>query len=296
MCVSTMQGMWEWVWILANEEEAKRFKFEVKMENLDKVLSLQFKGPVHSIRKPMKEIISSGHVFVTNCKDVRNPYIFRKGRTDKSFWRSFVQIFQVSPPIPTSIPYLVTNDAKKLEVVREKGEEKWSIGLDSDVMGANRQLPNDGTGAQLVVKGLERQFPNEVKGIQPQGDFYQLYSNNSSNSRQQQRDNYDQQSNQSTLSTPNNLKGEQLQNNDKDTSDRQLTNDEQSLKNSDQQLPNYPEGMEDQDVSYRIRDTTISDRKGDLEQVVDDSEYSLIETTTSMSVKDADSSEESEVD
>jgi hypothetical protein len=37
MSISTIHGMWEWAWILANEEEASRFRVSAKMHTVNNV-------------------------------------------------------------------------------------------------------------------------------------------------------------------------------------------------------------------------------------------------------------------
>ena len=57
---------------------------------------LTWKGAVHSIRKSVHEIVSSGLAFVTNSKELRNPYLFRKsGEGSRYFWRTDVEIIEV---------------------------------------------------------------------------------------------------------------------------------------------------------------------------------------------------------
>ncbi|CAG7716587.1 unnamed protein product [Allacma fusca] len=114
MAISTVHGMWEWVWIIGNDEDAKRFRVISRVENVEKMAELTWKGAVHSIRKSVHEIVSSGLAFVTNSKELRNPYLFRKsGEGSRYFWRTDVEIVEVEPPPPGAMMYLETKEGSK---------------------------------------------------------------------------------------------------------------------------------------------------------------------------------------
>lgn len=113
---------WGWVWILSNEEEAKRFKVEAKMESMS--MSMRWAAPVHSIRKPVSEIIDSGNVFITNSKEIRNPFLFKKSNENKSYWTTELIIHQIAVPLPTSAPYIQTNDPMKKYLSKPK--DSWA--------------------------------------------------------------------------------------------------------------------------------------------------------------------------
>jgi len=112
MAISTVHGSWEWAWIIGSEEEAKRFRVRSLLQNGDKVVNLQWTGAVHSIRKSIQEIVASGIVFVTNTKELQNPYLFHKEEEQtRHFWNTDVQIIQISPPPPGFVPYINTEYA-----------------------------------------------------------------------------------------------------------------------------------------------------------------------------------------
>ncbi|CAL8095359.1 unnamed protein product [Orchesella dallaii] len=109
MANSTTFGNKEWVWLIGSEVEAMRFNVKATLRTQDNLSVTQWQGPVHSIRKTAKEITDSGMVFVTNCKDVTNPFMFKKEEhTNRNFWLTDVEIIEIQPPSPESFLYIVT--------------------------------------------------------------------------------------------------------------------------------------------------------------------------------------------
>jgi hypothetical protein len=126
MSVSTLNGMWGWVWILSEGKEAERFIVETRMQHDG--IGIQWKGPVHSIRKSVTDIIQGGNVFIFNSKEVQNPFFFKKGKDEKSYWRTEVKIHQISGPLQNSTKYLSTNDPMKMYLSKPK--DSWAYEID----------------------------------------------------------------------------------------------------------------------------------------------------------------------
>jgi hypothetical protein len=64
---------------------------------------------------------------VTNSKDIRNPFLFRKA-TDieaevqsRYYWRTNVEFFQVVAPPKNAVPYILTSDPKNDRVTKLVG-------------------------------------------------------------------------------------------------------------------------------------------------------------------------------
>ncbi|ODM89682.1 E3 ubiquitin-protein ligase SINAT5 [Orchesella cincta] len=109
MANSTSFGTREWVWIIGSEAEALRFNVKATLRTYNNLSTTQWHGPVHSIRKSAKDISDSGMVFVTNCKDVMNPFMFKKPEhANRNFWVTDVEIIEIQPPSPETFLYTVT--------------------------------------------------------------------------------------------------------------------------------------------------------------------------------------------
>jgi hypothetical protein len=169
--VSTIHGIWGWLWILASNEEARRFRVQASMHSIDRLVALQWKGPVHSVRKSMKEITSSGQVFIMNSKEIRCPFTFRKGSNDgKKFWRTEIEILQVAEPLPTSIPYLPTTDEEKANVTRTEDDWAFTTKRHQEVAPAKRSYQSEKIeqGVKLDEVKAIKEMKDELVGVKAQ--------------------------------------------------------------------------------------------------------------------------------